>query len=104
MNLYKVLYRHPLVTFLMMMCSALAVGLLTLNIFNLLSANWAFISQYGFMALREGAALQLLELVLTGFISVLVYLLFKLTESVLVDWIKQRTWFCRKANDDHHSP
>lgn len=100
MNLYKLLYRHPLFTLVLMMCSALVVGLLTLNIFNLLSANWAFISRYGFMALREGAAMQLLELALTGFISVLVYLLFKLTESVLVDWVKQRTWFCRGKNKD----
>ena len=98
MNFYSWLYKHPFVTLLLMMISALAVGLLTVNIFNLLSANWTFISRYGFMALREGAALQLAELILTGFISMLVYLLFKLTESVLVDWMKQRTWFSRDKN------
>lgn len=100
MTLYNVLFRHPFLTLLLMMVSALAVGLLTLNIFNLLSANWAFISRYGLMALREGAALQLLELIGTGFVSMLVYLLFKLTESVLVDWTKQRTWFSRDKNTD----
>ncbi len=98
MNLYKMLYKHPFLTLILMMVSALVVGLLTLNIFNLMSANWAFISQYGVMALREGAALQLAELILTGFVSMLVYLLFKITENVLVDWIKQRTWFSRDTD------
>jgi len=89
--LYDFLYRHPVVALLVMVLSGLTVGTLTLNIFNLLSANWELISQYGLMALRDGAAIQLLELSVTGTLSMLVYLVFKISESTLLDWLKDRS-------------
>jgi hypothetical protein len=56
----------------------------------LLRANWDYIGRFGIMALRDGAAVQLLELFINGAISIFAYLLFKVTESVLVEWIKTR--------------
>ncbi len=90
MTLYDFLYRHPLITLIVMILSGLTVGTLTLNIFNLLAANWDFISRHGLMALREGAARQLLELLLTGAVSMIVYIVFKVTETTLTDWLKNR--------------
>lgn len=86
--LYRTLVRYPALALLLMMLSGLAFGMLTLNIFHLLTANWGFIQRHGLMALREGAGRQLLELLGTGVISMLVYLLFKLSESVLIDYLK----------------
>lgn len=90
MTLSEFLYRHPLFTLVLMVASALSVGTLTLNIFYMLSANWDFISRRGLMAFEDGAGQQLLELSMTGSIAMMAYLLFKVTEGVLVEWIKQR--------------
>ncbi|MCB1755455.1 MAG: hypothetical protein KDJ38_08025 [Gammaproteobacteria bacterium] len=91
MRFSEFLYKHPLLTFMLMVVSGLTVGTLTVNIFYVLSQNWEFISRHGLMALREGAGLQLLELVFTGTVSMFVFILFKVTESVLVEWLKNRT-------------
>ena len=64
-------------TFLLM---GLFAGLSALGSYNLLllfMANFSFVSQYGVMALREGGLLQLVELILTGYLSVGCYILFK---------------------------
>jgi hypothetical protein len=47
------------------------------NLLMLFIANFSFVSQYGFMALKEGGLLQLIELVVYGYLSVGFYLLFK---------------------------
>lgn len=88
MTLSAFLTRHPLLTFLILLLSLVTFGVLSLNIFSLLSANWEYISQYGLMGLRDGGAQQLLELLLNGVVSVLAYLSFKVSEGILVDWIK----------------
>ena len=90
MTLHEFLYRHPVLTLMLLVFSGLTVGTLTLNIFHLLAANWEVIGRHGLMALREGAAQQLIELLLTGTVSMLVYLLFKLSEGALVEWLKNR--------------
>lgn len=97
MTFSEFLYKHPILALMLMVLSGLTVGTLTVNIFNVLSENWDFISRHGLMALREGAALQLLELFFTGLVSMLVFVLFKVTESALVDWLKNRTWPGRRG-------
>ena len=88
MTVSTFLTKHPLLTFIVLLLSLVVFGVLSLNIFSLLSANWEYISQYGLMGLRDGGAQQLLELLLNGVVSVLAYLSFKVSEGVLVDWIK----------------
>ena len=43
----------------------------------LFTANFQFIATYGLMAARDGGALQLLQLVVFGYLSLAFYILFK---------------------------
>ena len=59
-------------------------GASSLNLFFLLKANTALILEHGWMALADGGAAQLVELLVTGYISMLAYLVFKACEYSLV--------------------
>ena len=85
MKLYELFYRHPLITFLLLVISGFAFGVMTLNIFRLFAANWNFIKTHGVMALQEGALVQTLELFITGLISMIFFLMFKFCERILID-------------------
>ncbi len=91
MTIYNFFYKHPFLTFLLLMGSGLAFGAMTLNIFRLVAANWKFITTYGFMALREGGLQQALEIIITGMLSMVVYLIFKFCERILIDWMRGLT-------------
>ncbi len=77
------------VTFMVLGASFLVFGAATVNLFNLLNANLAFIARHGVMALAEGAASQLIELLLTGYVSMLAYVVFKSCEYALVHGLMQ---------------
>lgn len=83
--LRRLLTAHPLLTFVLMGLFAVAFGLISLNIFNVLRANLALIAEHGTMALLDGAAWQLAELVVSGYLSLGCYVLFKVCERVLVE-------------------
>ncbi len=85
MNLYQRFYKHPFATFFVLIASGLVFGAMTVNIFRLFAANWNFILTYGFIALREGALIQTMELVLTGIFAMIFFLLFKFCEKILID-------------------
>lgn len=70
---------------MLLMASGLAFGAMTLNIFRLIAANWNLITTYGLMALKDGALLQSIELILTGMSSMIVYLVFKFCEHILIE-------------------
>lgn len=76
----------------MLVISGLAFGALTINIFRLVAANWRFITTYGSVALREGGLQQSAELLFSGIIAMIFYVLFKFSENVLVTWLKDRKW------------
>jgi hypothetical protein len=67
-------------TFLVMGLAFLVFGVGTYNIFMLLSANIELIASYGWLALMDGAARQLAELVITGYLSMAAYIVFKTCE------------------------
>jgi hypothetical protein len=67
----------------------LGFGLLSLNIVVLLSANLSLLAEHGWMALGDGAAQQLMELLLSGYAALACYLVFKLCERVIVDWLHE---------------
>ena len=75
---------HASVTFLVLCASFGLFGAGTLNLFKMFSDNWDFITANGWMALTDGAALQLLELLMYLFISMLNYVVFKACEHSLV--------------------
>jgi hypothetical protein len=67
-------------TFLVMGLAFFVFGIGTYNIFLLLSANLGLISNYGWQALMDGAAHQFAELVVTGYLSMAAYIVFKACE------------------------
>ena len=82
--LQKVLKFHWLLTLFLMGVFALIFGLCSLNVIVMLNANFTLIATHGTMALFDGALLQLVELVVYGYLAVIFYVLFKACESVLV--------------------
>jgi hypothetical protein len=67
-------------TFIVMGLAFFVFGVGTYNIFMLLSANIELIASYGWLALMDGAARQLAELVITGYLSMAAYVVFKTCE------------------------
>jgi len=100
MTIYNYLYKHPTLAFFLLIASGLAFGAMTLNIFRLVAANWNFITTYGFMALKDGGLQQAIELILTGMLSMIVYLIFKFCEHILIDWMRSLTLFKKNQKAD----
>jgi|CXWL01.1.fsa_nt_gi predicted PurR-regulated permease PerM len=86
--LTRALHRHVLArrwaAFVVLGLSFLLFGAGSLNIVFLLQANLALIAEHGWQALADGAAWQLLEIVATGYVSMLAYIVFKVCEYSLV--------------------
>ena len=70
--------------FLVLCLSFLSFGIGTLNLLNMFRLNFILISENGVMALADGAARQLAELLLTLLASMLSYVVFKACEHSLV--------------------
>jgi hypothetical protein len=67
-------------TFLVMGLSFFVFGAGTYNIFMLFRSNAALIADYGWQALMDGAARQFVELIVTGYLSLAAYVVFKACE------------------------
>ena len=61
----------------------LVFGLGSYNIVMLFSANATLIANYGWQALMDGAALQFVELIVSGYLSMSAYVIFKVCEHKL---------------------
>jgi len=85
--LKQILTFNWFITLLLMGVFALLFGLVSLNIFMLLHANFALIGTHGAMALKDGALGQLIELLAYGYLGVIFYLLFKAAERALTEHI-----------------
>jgi hypothetical protein len=70
--------------FVAMGMSFFVFGACSLNLFFLFKANTALIVNHGWMAVADGGAAQLLELLVIGYISMAAYLMFKACEYSLV--------------------
>jgi hypothetical protein len=66
--------------FLVMGFAFFVFGVGTYNIFLMLSANLRLIAEYGWQAIMDGAARQLAELIVTGYLSMSAYVVFKTCE------------------------
>ena len=62
-------------------------GVGSLNLFYLLRANTNLVFEHGWMALMDGAARQLGELLFTGYLSMAAYVVFKACEYRLAHWL-----------------
>jgi hypothetical protein len=77
---HRVVLSRRWLTFIVMGLAFFVFGAGTLDIAMLFSANAEFISRYGWQAVMDGAALQFVELVATGYLSMAAYLVFKVCE------------------------
>jgi hypothetical protein len=71
-------------SFVVLGVSFATFGAGSLNLFFLLRANLGLIAEHGWQALADGGAQQLVELLLTGYLSMAAYLVFKVCEHRLV--------------------
>jgi len=74
-------------TFVVLGLSFLVFGAGTVNLAFVLMANTRFLAEHGWMAVLDGALWQLVQLVVTGYLSMAAYVVFKACEHRLVDWL-----------------
>src|SRR5689334_11313210 len=67
-------------TFIVMGLAFFVFGAGTYNLVMLFTANATLIADYGWQALMDGAARQFIELVVTGYLSMGAYIVFKACE------------------------
>ena len=84
-RLYAFLSKRWWLTFILMGVSFVLFGLLTLNLLHTLGANLEFLGMHGVDAVREGGLMQLVGLILSGYMAAAFYVFFKLCEKVLVE-------------------
>ena len=80
---HRVVLSRPWATFLVMGLAFFASGLGTANLFLLLKANAELLRDYGWQAVMDGGLQQLVELVVTGYASLMFFLVFKVCEDRL---------------------
>ena len=75
---------HWIVLFLALGICATVVAWISFGLINLAMANYAFLTEFGLLALREGGLAQLLEIGGKGLVVLACYLLFKAIETELI--------------------
>lgn len=81
---HRVVLRRRGLAFVIMGLTFFGFGVGTLNLFMLLRANAELFAGYGWQAVMDGGLQQLIELLLTGYLSLACYLVFKACEFALV--------------------
>jgi hypothetical protein len=80
---------RPWLAFLLMGLSFFLFAVTSINLVGLFKANIELILDHGLMAIADGAAIQLLELLFYGYLSGAFFVLFKTCEKLLVDRLIQ---------------
>ena len=83
------LFSRRWLTFVVMGLAFLGFGAGTFNLFFVLKANAELVLEHGWVALGDGAAQQMVELLVTAYLSMAAYILFKACEHRLVHWLAQ---------------
>jgi hypothetical protein len=78
------LRQHRVACFGLMVVGFMSFGLLTLDLVKLVSANAAFVSEYGWQGLQDGGLRQMLELLGSSVGAMAAWLVFKVCETLLV--------------------
>ena len=81
---FRWLQQHWLCTYGLMGVGFVVFGAASLNLVQVFAANLNFLAEHGMDAVREGALRQLGELVVSAYLAVAFYLLFKTCELALV--------------------
>ena len=100
----RVVLTRPWLTFVVLGLAFFCFGMVTLNLLHLLRANADLILDNGVMALVDGGALQLLQLVADGYVAMLAYVVMKTCEHTLSHWLADTSPFAPSAVDDERAP
>jgi hypothetical protein len=84
----RVVLRRRWATFLVLGAAFFVFGVSTLSLFMLLQANITLLAEHGWQAVRDGGVWQLAELLVTGYLALMAYLVFEVCKTSLV-----RRWF-----------
>ena len=99
----RVVLTRPWLTFVVMGLAFFCFGMITLNLLHLLRANADLILDNGVMALADGGALQLLQLVADGYLAMLAYVVLKTCEHSLSHWLADTSSPAPSATDDERA-
>ncbi len=100
----RVVLTRPWLTFVVMGLAFSCFGMVTLNLLHLLRANASLIIDNGVMALADGGARQLVELVANGYLAMLAYVVMKTCEHALSHWLADTSPFAPSVVDDAGAP
>jgi len=81
---HRCVLRRSWTCFIALGISFLGFGIVTLNLVSLLKINLDLVLEHGWQALMDGAAMQLFELLVSGYTSMAFYVVFKACEYRLV--------------------
>jgi hypothetical protein len=81
---HRVVLARRWLTFIVMGLAFLAFGIGTLNLIHVVQANLELLVEHGWQAVMDGGGRQLVELLVTGYLSMAGYLVFKTCEHSLV--------------------
>ena len=101
----RVVLARPWLTFVVLGLAFFCFGTVSLDLLHLLHANAELILANGAMALVDGGALQLLQLVVDGYLAMLAYVVMKTCEHTLSHWLADPSSFTRSTSiDERASP
>ena len=86
---HRVVLARLWATYLCLGISFFLFGAGTLNIVCRLRANTDLLWTHGWQAVMDGGLQQLAELLLTGYLAMAAYIIFKACEYRLVNWLKE---------------
>jgi len=81
---HRLVLQRAWTTFLVLGLSFLGFGTGTLSLASLLKLNIDLVLEHGWQALMDGAAMQLFELLVSGYVAMAFYIVFKACEYRLV--------------------
>src|SRR5471032_21643 len=99
----RVVLSRPWLTFVVMGLAFFCFGMVSLNLLHLLRANAELILDNGVMALADGGGVQLVELVVNGYVAMLAYVVLKTCEHTLSHWLADTTPFSPSVVDDERA-
>jgi H+/Cl- antiporter ClcA len=100
----RVVLARPWLTFVVLGLAFCCFGMVTLNLVHLLRANAELILDNGVMALADGGALQLVELLANGYLAMFAYVVMKTCEHALSHWLADTSAFAPSRRDDADAP
>jgi hypothetical protein len=86
---HRVVLSRLWLTFIVLGLSFFVFGDGTLNLGLLFMANSRFLAEQGWQAVMDGALAQLVELIVTGYLSMAAYVALKTCEHRLSHWLSQ---------------